>query len=502
MNRFAPSLRLVAAASALAAACSGAPSRDTSSLPPMPAGPTERVVTATHPTLPHCHPDEAPEVDAMRFHPSPGGVPEVSTRWVAEHGCHVHLVDVREPDELEEAGHVPGAEHVPLGRLPEVAMSWNPRDPVVFVCRSGRRSARAVHTVEAMGFDRAASMTGGMLAWGLSRYPVGHDAELHGREVGVARAAEADYEGPPTSESLKRYLEAAPIQNVRVAALLLQGTEACVDGREEHAVLGTPGGDAGELLLALSTIEAMTGRELAEDDIMGLFDAYVEGFGRFYVHTDDHALEHLLESLEADPIFRELLAEAEGPEAKLEAVERLIRRPPTDVREALLGHLLTPANIGCGHLKLVASHPDEYAVREGLTQSFLRVVYRMLWAHAEMLDFVVLHGEHEEEAVINVHFPREVHAFSNVPAVPPRIGHHSVFVNHPEVAAFLRGQHARFLLQEAPELAEGLTPERFEAELNARAARQLGATVRHLAAELPVFDVRFVDGRVDVEQVR
>lgn len=71
------------------------------------------------------------------------------------------LVDVREPHEYE-AGHIPGIEHVPMGRLGSLAVSEG--ETIVFVCLSGGRSGMA-----AMAFQRhgvaAYSLDGGMLAW-------------------------------------------------------------------------------------------------------------------------------------------------------------------------------------------------------------------------------------------------------------------------------------------------------------------------------------------------
>jgi rhodanese-related sulfurtransferase len=74
------------------------------------------------------------------------------------------LLDVREPDEWQ-AGHAPGAVHVPLadvpsrlGDLPEVAGQL----PVV--CRSGGRSGRAVEWLAQQGFE-VANVDGGMRAW-------------------------------------------------------------------------------------------------------------------------------------------------------------------------------------------------------------------------------------------------------------------------------------------------------------------------------------------------
>jgi hypothetical protein len=290
-------------------------------------------------------------------------------------------------------------------------------------------------------------------------------------------------------------LVSMPPRQVRAATLLLHGTESCVDGREDHAVVGTPGGDAGELLLALATVEDLTGKELGEGDIVTLFDAYVESFGRFYFHSDEHALEHLRHALEADPRFAGVRLPP-GPEA----LTKFLARPPVPLREALLEHVLAPKNVGCGHLRLLLSDPEAYGVRIGLAQALGRVVFRLLWTQPEAIDFVVLRGEHAEEAVVNVTLPGEVHAYTNVPAIPPKIGGHSVFVNHPQVAAFVRKQHAHFLFEELPMLRSSGRPiAEFEQVLAEKADKQLGLTVGALASGLPVFELRYdADGRATV----
>ena len=60
------------------------------------------------------------------------------------------LVDVRESDECD-AGHIPGAKHVPA-RLPRVAHRGRrrptARQHVVLYCASGNRSALAAHTLQ------------------------------------------------------------------------------------------------------------------------------------------------------------------------------------------------------------------------------------------------------------------------------------------------------------------------------------------------------------------
>jgi sulfur dioxygenase len=104
---------------------------------------------------------------------SAGGIPEVAPEWIAAHGAEVRLLDVREPDELTgELGHIAGIEAVPLARL-SVPLGAALRDrPIVFVCRSGGRSGKAALLAASLGFERVASMRGGMTAWNQRRYPV------------------------------------------------------------------------------------------------------------------------------------------------------------------------------------------------------------------------------------------------------------------------------------------------------------------------------------------
>jgi rhodanese-related sulfurtransferase len=75
----------------------------------------------------------------------------------------VPLLDVREQDEWD-AGHAPGARHVPLRQLTGHAGSLAPGTTVVVVCRSGRRSAEAAALLVDRGID-ACNLVGGMVAW-------------------------------------------------------------------------------------------------------------------------------------------------------------------------------------------------------------------------------------------------------------------------------------------------------------------------------------------------
>jgi len=94
------------------------------------------------------------------------GLWEIQPHALAELGSRVQVVDVREPEEFAHGlGHIEGALLVPLGEL-EARQAELPRDrPIVTVCRSGARSARAAAMLGKAGFADVANLRGGMLRW-------------------------------------------------------------------------------------------------------------------------------------------------------------------------------------------------------------------------------------------------------------------------------------------------------------------------------------------------
>lgn len=94
------------------------------------------------------------------------GVLEIEPDWVAEHRTRVHVLDVRLPEEMQEAlGRIAGAQLVPLDKL-KASLPAIPRDkPVVAVCHAGMRSAQATAILRSAGFERVANLRGGMLRW-------------------------------------------------------------------------------------------------------------------------------------------------------------------------------------------------------------------------------------------------------------------------------------------------------------------------------------------------
>ncbi len=97
-----------------------------------------------------------------------GGLWEIEPHALAEalHGGAVQIVDVREPAEFHgPLGHIAQAQLIPLASLEGHLATLDRARPVVAVCRSGSRSARAVAMLQQAGFAQVANLAGGMLRW-------------------------------------------------------------------------------------------------------------------------------------------------------------------------------------------------------------------------------------------------------------------------------------------------------------------------------------------------
>jgi rhodanese-related sulfurtransferase len=83
------------------------------------------------------------------------------------------VVDLREADERERSGSIPGAVHAPRGMLefhadPTSPYHLDPLEPsqrVLLYCASGGRSALAAGALEQLGYRDVAHLDGGFKAW-------------------------------------------------------------------------------------------------------------------------------------------------------------------------------------------------------------------------------------------------------------------------------------------------------------------------------------------------
>ena len=102
-------------------------------------------------------------------------MPEVNPQRAHELSeADAQLIDVRTEPEFE-AGHIPGARHVPLAEVQREAETLDRDRTLVFYCRSGDRSSIAADAFAESGWD-AYSIEGGLVAWdeaGLELEPEG-----------------------------------------------------------------------------------------------------------------------------------------------------------------------------------------------------------------------------------------------------------------------------------------------------------------------------------------
>jgi rhodanese-related sulfurtransferase len=74
------------------------------------------------------------------------------------------MLDVREVEELED-GAIAGSVNIPMGEV-EQRLAELPKDrDIVVICHLGIRSIHVAKRLNALGYARAVSLSGGMEAW-------------------------------------------------------------------------------------------------------------------------------------------------------------------------------------------------------------------------------------------------------------------------------------------------------------------------------------------------
>ncbi len=122
-------------------------------------------VCGTHPAITSL--EDTP--DAYNSAPRPVPIPEscqllpsILASWLAE-GTPIQLLDVRE-DAERLISKIAGSRDIPQSDLKQRLSELDPSIPVVVICRSGIRSARAVITLHEAGYQ-AFNLQGGINAW-------------------------------------------------------------------------------------------------------------------------------------------------------------------------------------------------------------------------------------------------------------------------------------------------------------------------------------------------
>eukprot|EP01087_Luapelamoeba_hula_P023729 TRINITY_DN878_c3_g1_i1.p2 TRINITY_DN878_c3_g1~~TRINITY_DN878_c3_g1_i1.p2 ORF type:complete len:310 (-),score=52.14 TRINITY_DN878_c3_g1_i1:64-993(-) len=258
---------------------------------------------------------------------------------------------------------------------------------------------------------------------------------------------------------------------------------SCIDGRETEPVFGTPGGDYSELLMGLAVLEKNAGITLTEEQVNDLFSSWLDTISaerKFYMHTDDHCVPHLLEAVGLPK-------------------DSDVRQIPADKVDAALEVVDQPQNIGCGHIKFALIHASDYGLSADLPKFLIRAFYKRLWSgDAEKLHLAVVKGPHEEKAVVMVKEAQtpasESAAFA--PKLSPTFtesGAVSVFMAHPGfVHSGIRRPVASFVVKQLEERFAGasdVNESAVVAQLDELANVQLGQTVPRLAGHMPIYEL-------------
>lgn len=421
---------------------------------------------------------------------SSDGVPQHTPSFTAKQGRRVRLIDIREEQDLVgPLGYIPGSDWVPESRARSLKLRVDEDEPIILLSGDGDRAGAVARDLERAGLRFIASMSGGVASWRELGYSTVRDAAiLERRDVLHRSVVHPLAEGQQLTRShVEEHVgDAASVRWVKMAALLLHGRLSCVDGRDDASVLGAPGGDAGELVLALAALETLGDRRFTQAEVDAILERRIDTLGRFYYHTDVHAANHAIKDLRADPRFDETL------KFVYEALEwrNFWKSPPEALRQPLLAYALMPANVGCGHLRRALTMSEAYGTRAELVASVLAAYHGQRWAGSDEAELVVLGGDHHEGAVLIVRVEGEVHPFTRIPLVSPSAFGKQMFVYHPQVASYLRRQLAEMIVLQR-DLVPAVSAAALHAEMERIAEIQLASTLGALAAGLPVFEITF-----------
>jgi len=410
--------------------------------------------------------------------------------FAAQQGPAVHIIDVRPPDAATGVmGSIPGSSFIAPDRIEELVRDAARGLPIFLVCGDGEEASRIALRLEEAGMHRTRAIAGGLAAWravglGTTRDPVVASSELPNLAVTASEESVT-----LTLEQIRDHIgDPSAVRWIKLTSLVAHERFSCVDGRDERSVVGTPGGDAGEFLLMLAAVEQTTGNELDEASVQAALLANLDSFGAFYLHTDQHAFDVLIEALKADSRLTAFVASLET----MEDWVAFLRSPSEGAQETLIEHMTNPAHLGCGHLRLMLQHSDDYGIRHDLVLSFLRSFCRLWWAGAPELNLTLLPGGHREGGVVNVRLAEPIWGLSRIPLVSPACAGKQIFLNHHDVSANLRQVVVQYHTRRLGGLALGdVKASDLEAAFNDLADRQINRTLIELAEGLPVYDVEF-----------
>ena len=97
-------------------------------------------------------------------HHSEASISAAQLQTMIDSGAKFALVDVRRPEEYR-AGHIPGAELIPLDKIRSGYFPLDENQEIILYCRSGHRSGIALSVLSKRGYQNIRHLEGGILTW-------------------------------------------------------------------------------------------------------------------------------------------------------------------------------------------------------------------------------------------------------------------------------------------------------------------------------------------------
>ncbi len=288
-----------------------------------------------------------------------------------------------------------------------------------------------------------------------------------------------------TDDSLQEHLQknADHADADRADRLISQSGVACIDGRKNTHAVCVPGGSAGMFLIMANAIEELLDEPFDRQGVERLLKRYLNAFRVGYFHSDTHAvgvIAGLHESLQ--PL-------AERPTT--ETLTSILRSLSDSGFDSLLPYLVEPELIGCGHLKMMSMHPEEYGVRPELPGMVLAEWYRR-WRYSDQrIRFEVLQGRHAEQGLVYV---TQTAGSEGVLApiqqpIAPQWDGIQLFIHHPQTSAYVLAQQSLFVMRTG--VLSSAFQKRFENLQQELASAWMGTTVSKLAPDAQVYRAAF-----------
>jgi len=276
-------------------------------------------------------------------------------------------------------------------------------------------------------------------------------------------------------------------------ALVSETSFMCLDDRVEEPSLGTPGGDLGEFVLALSSYlqergqGRIDGPNFTQSEVDSIFEEYLGSLppSRPLVHcTDDAALRHLQDELPVEDLD--------------------LRRPPDHAKElGLLQKLTEVNNHGDSHVRLMLDKPEWFQLQENLVPMVLTSYYTNLWRQYQdsssplytmpKLRLNILSGHRDPKAFFEVSSGGFCHKQGLAPLLTPRHrgNEKSVLVSHLDAVSLRRQEHAAFFRTIANSGPRKIDVERLHQRLDRHGWLALETTGSQMASGLPFYTLMY-----------